>query len=153
MQAARRAARRALLDAVRRLALGALVSRRRRTAAAGGRFAHHQRARARVSTWTIDVRVAAEFYVVCSGDLRAHRLSADEKTKSFSYEVPTPTLASGIALAIAPFVVVADATRRASLTYFCLPADGAAARLAAAVTHVATLFDACERYLGTPMPV
>ena len=101
-------------------------------------------------TWSIDVRVAARYFVVASGELRAQRLSSDELQTTFSYELPTPTLASSVALAVASFARAADATRSATITHFCLPQH--AALLVESTTHVVKFIEHCERYLGVPMP-
>jgi hypothetical protein len=101
-------------------------------------------------TWSIDVRVAARYFVVASGDLLAQRLSPDELHTTFSYELPTPTLASSVALAVASFARAADVTRGATVTHFCLPQH--AALLVESTTHVVKFIEHCERYLGVPMP-
>ncbi|KXJ10195.1 Transcription initiation factor TFIID subunit 2 [Exaiptasia diaphana] len=53
-----------------------------------------------VCTWSIDITTSKDMIAVSSGELVEQILNADDKTKTFQYELNIPTSAPNIALAV-----------------------------------------------------
>ncbi|XP_054152986.1 transcription initiation factor TFIID subunit 2-like [Oppia nitens] len=73
-----------------------------------------------VCTWRMDFTVDLNMVAVSCGDLVETVYTADNKKKTYHYNLSTPTCAPNIALAVGPFEIMVDPYMH-EVTHFCLP--------------------------------
>uniref|UniRef100_A0A5S6QYF3 Transcription initiation factor TFIID subunit 2 n=1 Tax=Trichuris muris TaxID=70415 RepID=A0A5S6QYF3_TRIMR len=70
--------------------------------------------------WNLEVTCDSKLTAVCSGELQMVRVSQDCQTKTFVYQLASPTPACNIGLAVGPFDLFIH-TEMNELSNFCLP--------------------------------
>ena len=99
----------------------------------------------RAFTAEFEITVDYNMVAVCTGSLVSQHCDEARTWRRFSYSISSPTVASGIVVNVAPYIVVPD-PNLPNVTYFCLPGKESLIRPTTSVLAEIKAF--LERYLG-----